>query len=61
MFQALDFEVELAVVIGKICKNININDAYDYVFGYAVSQDITARDWQKSKNNGQWLIGIYFF
>jgi 2-keto-4-pentenoate hydratase/2-oxohepta-3-ene-1,7-dioic acid hydratase in catechol pathway len=54
--KALDWEVEMAVVIGKQCKNVQINDAYEYVFGYTVAQDISARDWQKTRNNGQWLI-----
>lgn len=47
----------MAVVIGKTCKNVSVSDAYDYVFGYTVAQDISARDWQKTRNNGQWLIG----
>uniref|UniRef100_A0A1B6DMP2 Fumarylacetoacetase-like C-terminal domain-containing protein n=1 Tax=Clastoptera arizonana TaxID=38151 RepID=A0A1B6DMP2_9HEMI len=55
--QALDWEVELAVVIGKKARDISKNKALDYVFGYTVAQDISARDWQKSRNNGQWLIG----
>lgn len=32
-------------------------NAMDYVFGYSVAQDISARDWQKSRNGGQFLIG----
>lgn len=51
----------MAVVIGKKCKNVDITDAYEYVFGYTVAQDISARDWQKTRNNGQWLIGIFLF
>lgn len=31
--------------------------AYDYIFGYTVAQDISARDWQKERNGGQFLIG----
>lgn len=49
----------MAVVISKTCKNVNINEAYEYVFGYTVAQDISARDWQKTRNNGQWLIGMF--
>lgn len=49
----------MAVVIGKKCKNVAVENAYDYVFGYTVAQDISARDWQKTRNNGQWLIGKY--
>ncbi len=46
------FEGELAVVIGRIAKNVAAADALDYVFGYTVGNDITARDLQKS--DGQW-------
>lgn len=42
----LDYEGELAVVIGKQGKNIPKNLAYDYVFGYTIANDITARDLQ---------------
>lgn len=51
----------MAVIIEKKCKNVDVNDAYNYVFGYTVAQDISARDWQKTRNNGQWLIGMLFF
>ncbi|KAE9525555.1 hypothetical protein AGLY_014082 [Aphis glycines] len=54
--KALDWEVEMAVVIGNTCKNVSVDDAYKYVFGYTIAQDISARDWQKTRNNGQWLI-----
>lgn len=50
----------MAVIIEKKCKNVDVNDAYNYVFGYTVAQDISARDWQKTRNNGQWLIGMLF-
>jgi 2-keto-4-pentenoate hydratase/2-oxohepta-3-ene-1,7-dioic acid hydratase in catechol pathway len=53
----LDFEVELAFVIGKKGKDIPIENAMDYVFGYTVAHDVSARDWQLKKNGGQWLIG----
>lgn len=47
-----EFEGELAVVIGKIAKNVAAEDALDYVFGYTISNDVTARDLQRS--DGQW-------
>lgn len=53
----IDWEVELAVIIGKEAKHVSKENAMDYVFGYSVSQDISARDWQKEKNGGQFLIG----
>lgn len=42
----IDWEVELGVIIGKTGKNIREEDAFDYVFGYTVLNDITARDLQ---------------
>lgn len=53
----IDWEVEMAVVIGKEAKHVSKANAFDYVFGYAVAQDISARDWQKERNGGQFLIG----
>lgn len=56
--QAVDWEVELAVIVSKKARNVKIENAYNYVLGYTVSQDISARDWQTPKrNNGQWLVG----
>ncbi|VUC35334.1 unnamed protein product [Clonostachys rosea] len=43
---AIDAEVELAVVIGRECKNVDISSALDYVLGYTIANDITARDVQ---------------
>lgn len=43
---ALDYEVELAAIIGKPAKAISEADAASYVFGYTVANDVTARDWQ---------------
>lgn len=42
----LDYEVELALIIGKNCKNISVNDAFDAIFGYMVFNDVSARDIQ---------------
>ena len=42
----LDYEVELAVILGKECKNISEENAYDAVFGYMILNDISARDIQ---------------
>lgn len=49
--------MELAVIIGKRARDVRPSDAMDYVFGFTVAQDITARDWQKKRNGGQWLLG----
>ena len=43
-----DFEGELAVVIGRIAKNVPAASALDYVFGYTLGNDVTARDLQNS-------------
>lgn len=52
---ALDYEVELAVVIGKKAKGISREEAMDYVFGYTIFNDVTARDLQK--RHLQWFRG----
>ena len=57
LFQELDWEVELAVVIGKLGKNVKKEDAMQHVFGYTTAHDVSARDWQLKRNGGQWLIG----
>jgi 2-keto-4-pentenoate hydratase/2-oxohepta-3-ene-1,7-dioic acid hydratase in catechol pathway len=49
----LDWEVELAVVLGKKGKNIPLSEAMDYVFGYTVINDISARD---CRREGQWIV-----
>lgn len=49
----IDYEVELAVVIGKSAKNIPKHDALEYVFGYTILNDISARDVQFSES--QWV------
>lgn len=43
----VDYEGELAVIIGKTCKFVTVEDALDYVAGYAVANDVSARDWQR--------------
>ncbi|HJW38750.1 MAG TPA: fumarylacetoacetate hydrolase family protein [Candidatus Udaeobacter sp.] len=44
-----DFEAELAVVIGTLTKNVSMNEALNYVFGYTIGLDITDRDLQKQE------------
>ncbi len=53
--QQLDYEVELAVVIGKRGRDIPTAKALDYVFGYTILNDVTARDLQR--RHGQWFKG----
>ncbi len=54
--EAIDYEVELTVVIGKPGRNIKKADAYDHVFGYTISNDISARDVQRA-HGGQYFKG----
>ena len=42
----LDYEVELAFVIGKVCHQIKAEEASEYIFGYMVCNDVSMRDWQ---------------
>ena len=56
--EQLDYEGELAVVIGKRAKSVPRERAYDYVFGYTALNDVTARD--KQRIHGQWLLGKAF-
>lgn len=52
---AVDYEAELAVIIGKAGRNIAPADALDHVWGYSIVNDVTARDLQG--RHSQWLIG----
>lgn len=56
----VDYEAELVVVIGKNAKQVSIENAMDYVFGYTCGHDVSARDWQKGRPGGQWLLGKTF-
>ena len=53
--QQVDYEAELAVVIGRRAKHVSADRAYDYVLGYTAFNDVTARDFQFS--DGQWQRG----
>lgn len=50
----VDYECELAVVIGRRCKNVSRTNALDYVLGYTCGNDVSARDWQREFGGGQW-------
>jgi 2-keto-4-pentenoate hydratase/2-oxohepta-3-ene-1,7-dioic acid hydratase in catechol pathway len=51
--QQLDWETELAVVIGQTARGVAAADALDYVFGYTVINDVSARDCRRA---GQWIV-----
>lgn len=50
--EQVDFEGELAVVIGTVARNVRASDAHAVIFGYTIGNDVSARDWQRS--DGQW-------
>lgn len=58
--EEVDYEAELAVVIGKPCKNATRANALDYVLGYTCANDVSARDWQLKRGGGQWCRGKTF-
>lgn len=58
----VDYEGELAVVIGRRCKNVRREEALAHVLGYTCANDVSARDWQKRPElgGGQWCRGKSF-
>jgi 2-keto-4-pentenoate hydratase/2-oxohepta-3-ene-1,7-dioic acid hydratase in catechol pathway len=56
----VDYECELAIVIGKHCKNATRANALDFVLGYTCANDISARDWQQQWGGSQWCQGKGF-
>lgn len=56
--QRVEHEAELAIVIGKRCRNVTAEEAWDYVLGVTCSNDVTARDLQRK--DGQWTRGKGF-
>lgn len=54
--EKMDYEAELAVVIGRAGRSIPAAEAMDHVFGYTLANDVTARDVQR-RHGGQWLKG----
>lgn len=58
--ERVDFEGELAVVIGTRCKNVGRENALDFVLGYMCANDVSARDWQKERGGSQWCRGKTF-
>ena len=56
----VDYEGELAVVIGQRCKNVSPAEALEVVLGYACANDVSARDWQIEHGGGQWSRGKSF-
>ncbi len=53
----VDYEGELVIVVGKTAKHVTEADARASIAGYMVGHDVSARDWQKGRPGGQWLLG----
>ncbi|KAJ5583874.1 hypothetical protein N7450_006538 [Penicillium hetheringtonii] len=58
--EGLDYECELVIVVGKEAKNVPESKALEYVFGYAIGNDVSHRDWQIKRGGGQWGLGKGF-
>ena len=58
--QRVDYEAELVVVVGKKGRHIPIEKAMQYVAGYCVGHDVSARDWQFKGETKQWMSGKTF-
>jgi len=56
----VDYEGELAVIIGRKAKNVSEKNAFDYIFGYTCANDVSARDWQNRLQKKQWARGKSF-
>lgn len=56
----VDYECELAVIIGRAAKNVPRSEALKHIAGYACANDVSARDWQKEGGGSQWCRGKTF-
>lgn len=54
----LDYEAELAFVIGKRCRHVSVDKAHEVIFGYCASNDVSIRDWQTKTS--QFVLGKSF-
>ena len=55
-----DYEAELAIVLGKECRDATRENAVSYILGYTCANDVSARDWQRNGGGGQWCRGKTF-
>jgi 2-keto-4-pentenoate hydratase/2-oxohepta-3-ene-1,7-dioic acid hydratase in catechol pathway len=58
--EQVDYEAELAIIIGCECKNVSRANALNYVLGYTAANDVSARDWQIGRGGSQWCRGKGF-
>jgi 2-keto-4-pentenoate hydratase/2-oxohepta-3-ene-1,7-dioic acid hydratase in catechol pathway len=56
----VDYEAELVIVVGKRGRHISADAAMQYVAGYTIGQDVSARDWQYKPDQKQWMVGKTF-
>jgi len=56
----VDYEAELAIVIGRDAKNVSPHEVDEYIFGYTCANDVSARDWQIYRQKKQWARGKSF-
>ncbi|WP_295583893.1 fumarylacetoacetate hydrolase family protein [uncultured Lamprocystis sp.] len=56
----VDYEAELAVLIGRTARDVPVAHALDYILGYTCANDVSARRWQKQGGAGQWIRGKSF-
>ena len=58
--EQVDYEAELVVILGRSVKQVSKVEAAEAIFGYSCGHDVSARDWQKGRPGGQWLLGKSF-
>jgi len=58
--EQVDYEGELAVIIGRDCRDVPESEALSHVGAYAIGNDVSARWWQKEGSGGQWVRGKSF-
>ena len=58
--EEVDYEAELVIVIGKGDAIFGVDEAMNYVAGYTIGHDVSARDWQLKKDGKQWMVGKTF-
>jgi 2-keto-4-pentenoate hydratase/2-oxohepta-3-ene-1,7-dioic acid hydratase in catechol pathway len=56
----VDYEAELVIVVGKRGRHLMADRAMEYVAGYTIGHDVSARDWQLKKDGKQWMVGKTF-
>lgn len=56
----VDYEAELVIVVGKRGRHLTMENANEYIAGYTVGHDVSARDWQLEKDGKQWMAGKTF-